>query len=73
MTQLEFGEYYTRLSAGNKGIFTAFLSVHLGGSPHSWQQKLLEWSKGNVLKRPMSPLITNELTNIIRHGIWKSK
>lgn len=39
MTQKEIADYYSRLSNGEKGRFTAFLSMTLGGSPHTWQQK----------------------------------
>ena len=41
MTQKEIADYYSRLSNGEKGRFTAFLSMTLGGSPHTWQQKIL--------------------------------
>jgi len=71
MTQKEFGNHYCNLSAGEKGIFTAFLSVRLGGSPHSWQQKLLGWAKGEIQKRPLSPLIKSELSTIINEGLWR--
>ena len=33
MTQKEIADYYSRLSNGEKGRFTAFLSMTLGGSP----------------------------------------
>ena len=70
MTQKEFGEYYSNLSTGSKGIYTAYLSVHLGGSPHSWQQKFLGWAKGKKQERPLSPLISKELSSIINLGTW---
>lgn len=41
MTQKEIADYYSRLLNGEKGRFTAFLSMTLGGSPHTWQQKIL--------------------------------
>lgn len=34
MTQKEIADYYSKLSNGEKGRFTAFLSMNLGGSPH---------------------------------------
>ena len=71
MTQQEIGAYYSKLSAGRKGMFTAFLSVHLGGSPHSWQHKLLSWSKGKLMERPLSPVIQKELSNIITQEQWQ--
>ena len=43
MTQKEIADYYSRLLNGEKGRFTAFLSMTLGGSPHTWQQKILGW------------------------------
>lgn len=45
MTQKEIADYYSRLSNGEKGCFTAFLSMTLGGSPHTWQQKILGWTR----------------------------
>jgi len=71
MTQKDFGKFYADLSSGEKGLFTAFISVRLGDSPHSWQHKLLGWSKGVFQKRPMSPIIKSELTTIIRQELWK--
>ena len=41
MTKQEIANYYSRLSNGETGRFTAFLSVAIGGSPHTWQQKIL--------------------------------
>lgn len=41
MTQKEIADYYSRLSSGEKGRITAFLSMNLGGLPHTWQQKIL--------------------------------
>ena len=41
MSQKEIADYYSSLSNGEKGRFTAFLSMTLGGSPHTWQQKIL--------------------------------
>ena len=55
MTQKEIADYYSRLSNGEKGRFTAFLSMTLGGSPHTWQQKILGWTR-NIIGRPMSPV-----------------
>ena len=45
MTQKEIADYYSRLLNGEKGRFTAFLSMTLGGSPHTWQQKILGWTR----------------------------
>lgn len=41
MTQKDVAAYYSNLSRGDKGRFTAFVSLRLGGSPHSWQHRLL--------------------------------
>ena len=51
MTQNEIADYYSKLSNGEKGRFTAFLSMNLGGSPHTWQQKILGWAR-NIMGRP---------------------
>ena len=58
MTPLEIGKYYNKLTNGEKGRFTAFISLRLGGSPHTWQQKILGWSH-NKLGKPLSPVIEN--------------
>ena len=70
MTQKEIGEYYNALTNGEKGRFTAFLSLRLGGSPHTWQQKLLAWAK-NTFGKPLSPVIGKELSTIIKHEGWR--
>lgn len=51
MTEQQIGAYYHNLHNGEKGRFTAYLSLNLGGSPHSWQQKMLLWSS-NTAYRP---------------------
>lgn len=56
MTQKEIADYYSRLSNGEKGRFTAFLSMTLGGSPHTWQQKILGWTR-NIIGRPCHQLL----------------
>ena len=43
MTTKEIAFYYKNLPNGEKGRFTAHISLELGGSPHSWQQKFLKW------------------------------
>ena len=70
MTQKEIADYYSRLSNGEKGRFTAFLSMTLGGSPHTWQQKILGWTR-NIIGRPMSPVVEKELTSIIEKDNWR--
>lgn len=70
MTPKEVAEYYARLSNGDKGRFTAYLSLILGGSPHTWQHKILCWSK-NKAGRPVSPVIGRELTSIVKDGRWR--
>ena len=39
MTQKDIALYYEQLTRGEKGRFTAFISLRLGGSPHSWQHR----------------------------------
>ena len=56
MTQKEIADYYSRLLNGEKGRFTAFLSMTLGGSPHTWQQKILGWTR-NIIGRSMSAVV----------------
>lgn len=70
MTQKEIAVYYSRLSNGEKGRFTAFLSITLGGSPHTWQQKILGWTR-NIMSRPMSPVVERELSSIIKEDKWR--
>lgn len=71
MTKKEIATYYKQLSNGEKGRFTAFLSLELGSSPHTWQQKLLRWSNDNIQTRAISPIIESALTSIIEGGTWK--
>ena len=70
MTQKDVANFYGNLSRGDKGRFTAFVSLHLGGSPHSWQHRLLCVAQDKAI-RPMSPIIVRELCSIISNGSWK--
>lgn len=70
MTQKEIADYYSKLSNGEKGRFTAFLSMNLGGSPHTWQQKILGWVR-NIMGRPMSPVVEKELSSIVEKDKWR--
>lgn len=69
MNEKEIATYYEALARGEKGLFTAFLCLHLGGTPHSWQLKFLKWGKGATQK--LSPVIKNELVSIIQNSSWK--
>ena len=70
MDKAEIANYYSSLSNGEKGRFTAFLSIHLGGAPHTWQQKILGWSLG-VIGKPLSPIVSKEINSIIQKGTWR--
>lgn len=70
MTQKDVAVYYGALSRGDKGRFTAFVSLRLGGSPHSWQHRLLCVARDTAV-RPLSPVIVRELSSIIRSGSWR--
>lgn len=70
MTKKDVADYYKSLSNGEKGRFTAYLSINLGGSPHTWQQKLLKWSR-NIMGRPMIPVVERELSSIVRESRWR--
>jgi len=70
MDKAEIANYYSSLSNGEKGRFTAFLSIHLGGAPHTWQQKILGWAR-NVTGKPLSPIVSKEICNIIQKGTWR--
>ena len=64
MDKTEIVKYYLSLSNGEKGRFTAFLSIHLGGAPHTWQQKIQGWAR-SIAGKPLSPLVHKEICNII--------
>ena len=70
MTQKNVASYYGALSRGDKGRFTAFVSLRLGGSPHSWQHRLLCVARDTAV-RPLSPVIVRELASIIKNGSWR--
>ena len=70
MDKAEIANYYSSLPHGEKGRFTAFLSIHLGGAPHTWQQKILGWSLG-VIGKPLSPIVSKEINSIIQKGTWR--
>lgn len=70
MTQKDVAFYYDKLSRGDKGRFTAFVSLRLGGSPHSWQHRLLCVARDTAV-RPLSPVIVRELASIIKNGSWR--
>lgn len=69
MTYKEVASYYSSLNNGDKGRFLAYLTLNLGGSPHSWQTKILGWT-GADPKRRLSPVIMNELAQIIERELW---
>lgn len=69
MTEQQIGLYYHNLISGEKGRFTAYLSLNLGGSPHSWQQKMLLWSS-TTEHRPATRIILREITQIIASDSW---
>lgn len=71
MTEEEIGLYYQRLNAGEKGRFTAYASLHLGGSPHTWQHKLLRWANGTPHRKCFRSVLT-ELTMMIGTNCWKA-
>lgn len=71
MTEQDIATYYRNLNNGNKGRFVAFLSVNLGGTPSTWQQKILRWGRNNIA-RPMSPIVERELKLIVEEGRWKT-
>lgn len=70
MTQKDVASYYGALSRGDKGRFTAFVSLRLGGSPHSWQHRLLCVARDTAV-RPLSPVIVRKLASIIKNGSWR--
>lgn len=70
MTQKDIASYYEELTRGEKGRFTAFISLRLGGSPHSWQHRLLCLARDTAI-RPLSPVIVKELDSIIKNGSWR--
>ena len=70
MTQKDIASYYEGLTRGEKGRFTAFISLRLGGSPHSWQYRLLCLARDTAI-RPLSPVIVKELDSIIKNGSWR--
>lgn len=69
MTEKEIGNFYKSLKSGEKDKFTAYMSIKLGGSPHSWQQKFLLWSKDDSY-RPAIRIILSKITQIIASGCW---
>ena len=50
MTQKDIAAYYEQLTRGEKGRFTAFISLRLGGSPHSWQHRLLCVARNTAIR-----------------------
>ena len=68
MTTKEIAFYYKNLPNGEKGRFTAHISLELGGSPHSWQQKVLKWFNEEKI---IPPAIATALSLIIEGGKWK--
>lgn len=70
MGTTDISKFYDSLPNGEKGRFTAFLSLRLGGSPHTWQHKILTWGR-NVQRRPISPVLERELNTIVEPGVWR--
>ena len=72
MTKIDIAAYYEQLTRGEKGRFTAFISLRLGGSPHSWQHRLLCVARNTAI-RPLSPVIIRELGSIIKTNCWRAE
>lgn len=71
MTHQDVAAFYAALTYGDKGRFLAFLSLQLGGTPHTWQQRLLRWLRNEDTFRPIPPIIDNALSSIIRTERWR--
>ena len=71
MNEIEIGNFYKRLRRREKGRFAAYLSVEIGGSPHSWQMKMISWSRGNETPI-LSPIIIREIKKIISEQSWRT-
>ena len=70
MTQKDVAAYYSNLSRGDKGRFTAFVSLRLGGRRNIKKHRLLCVAQDKAI-RPISPVIVRELCSSISHGSWK--
>lgn len=70
MTEKEIATFYQTLPKRDKGLFTAYVSVKLGGSPHSWQARFIKMFRGQVV-RPLFPVVVDALSSIIEGDLWK--
>lgn len=70
MGKQEIAKFYWNLPNGEKGRFIAICTIEMGGSPYSWQHKFLRWYSGKE-RRPITPLESQKIGEIIRSGKWK--
>lgn len=70
MDKQEIAKFYWNLPNGEKGRFIAICTIEMGGSPYSWQHKFLRWYSGRE-RRPITPLESQKIGEIIRSGKWK--
>ena len=70
MTKFEISKFYRNLDNGDKGRFTAYVSMELGQTPFTWQKRLLSWIQDKK-RRQLSPIIEDRLVHIIQNEEWK--
>lgn len=70
MTEKEVATYYNSLDKGEKGRFVAYICLKVGGSPHTWQQKIIRWYRGEM-KRKESPISLSFISQTIDSGAWR--
>lgn len=70
MDKQEIAKFYWNLPNGAKGRFVAVCTLEMGGSPSSWQHKFLRWYSGRE-RRPITPLESQKIGEIIHSGKWK--
>ena len=72
MTQKDVAKYYGDLSRGEKGRFTAFVSLRLGGSPHSWHHLVAQQPPGVVpLRRLFDDVQQRRIVSVRFGGIFR--
>lgn len=63
-------KFYRNLDNGDKGRFTAYISLQLGEAPFTWQKRFLGWIQEKK-RRPLSPIIEKRLISIIQTEEWR--
>lgn len=67
----DFGKFYVSLPRGRRGDFILCIMETLHGSYSRWRYKLVKWSKGILLGKPLPTYVREVIGKIMTEKRWK--